>query len=106
MYRGRSIQGHSHGDPCPNVAEPRSILVGDPKQLPPHIESDNNENGESPFSVEARESLFPSFYRVPSENVEELVEQRRMCSTIGSLVSQVLLTESSSTLGKMMNAIP
>ncbi|MFM0258428.1 AAA domain-containing protein [Paraburkholderia sediminicola] len=68
----------------------RSILVGDPRQLPPHIESDSNENGESPFSVEARESLLSILLsRLPSENVEELVEQRRMCSTIGSLVSQV-----------------
>ncbi|WP_179214080.1 AAA domain-containing protein [Paraburkholderia caledonica] len=68
----------------------RSILVGDPKQLPPHIESAGNENGESPFSVEAKESLLSILLsRLPSENVEELVEQRRMCNTIGSLVSEV-----------------
>ncbi|SIO45694.1 AAA domain-containing protein [Paraburkholderia phenazinium] len=68
----------------------RTILVGDPKQLPPYIESALNENGESPFSDDAKKSLLSVLLsRLPRECVEELVEQRRMCSTIGALVSQV-----------------
>ncbi|WP_162068033.1 AAA domain-containing protein [Burkholderia sp. THE68] len=66
----------------------RTILVGDPKQLPPFIESFEDENGEPVFSDDARKSLLQVLLsQLPKENVEELFEQRRMCSTIGHLVS-------------------
>ncbi|MEO1283372.1 MAG: AAA domain-containing protein [Pseudomonadota bacterium] len=68
----------------------RTILVGDPKQLPPYIESSQNQNGDSLYSDDAKKSLLQVLLdQLPSDNVEELVEQRRMCSTIGELVSQV-----------------
>ncbi|KWB99494.1 hypothetical protein WL45_05325 [Burkholderia ubonensis] len=66
----------------------RTILVGDPKQLPPFIESLEDENGEPVFSDDARKSLLQVLLsQLPKDNVEELFEQRRMCSTIGHLVS-------------------
>jgi len=66
----------------------RTILVGDPKQLPPFIESLDDENGEPVFSDDARKSLLQVLLsELPKDNVEELFEQRRMCSTIGHLVS-------------------
>ncbi|MDN7914443.1 AAA domain-containing protein [Burkholderia cepacia] len=66
----------------------RTILVGDPKQLPPFIESLEGENGEPIFSDDARKSLLQVLLsHLPKDNVEELFEQRRMCSTIGHLVS-------------------
>ena len=66
----------------------RTILVGDPKQLPPFIESLDDENGEPAFSGDARKSLLQVLLsELPKANVEELFEQRRMCSSIGQLVS-------------------
>jgi len=76
----------------------RTILVGDPKQLPPHVESSKNEGGDSPFPDDAKKSLLSILLsRLPSECIEELVQQRRMCSTIGSLVSNVFYE------GKLVN---
>ncbi|KGC91694.1 tyrosine kinase family protein [Burkholderia pseudomallei] len=67
----------------------RAILVGDPKQLPPFIESLEDENGEPVFSDDARKSLLQVLLsQLPNDNIEELFEQRRMCSTIGHLVSR------------------
>ncbi|MFM0405016.1 AAA domain-containing protein [Paraburkholderia aspalathi] len=72
----------------------RTILVGDPKQLPPYIDSLESDGGEPVFSEDAKKSLLQVLLsQLPRENVEELVEQRRMCSTIGELVSHVFYAD-------------
>lgn len=76
----------------------RTILVGDPKQLPPYIEAIADENGDQVFSDDAKKSLLSVLLsELPKENIEELVEQRRMCSTIGELVSNAFYE------GKLVN---
>jgi serine/threonine protein kinase len=68
----------------------RTILVGDPKQLPPFVERGGDDSGEPAFTEDSRKSLLSVLLsQLPAANIEELVEQRRMCSTIGSLVSHV-----------------
>ncbi|MEB0013943.1 AAA domain-containing protein [Glaciimonas sp. Gout2] len=65
----------------------RCILVGDPEQLPPYFERGKDES-EITFSDDAKKSLLSILLeRLPPENVEELIEQRRMCESIGNLVS-------------------
>ncbi|WP_241059286.1 AAA domain-containing protein [Achromobacter xylosoxidans] len=66
----------------------RTILVGDPKQLPPYIEALVDESGDQVFSDESKKSLLKILLaELPTSNIEALVEQRRMCSSIGELVS-------------------
>jgi serine/threonine protein kinase len=74
----------------PIARSARVILVGDPKQLPPYVESLQDDSGDPVFTDDAKKSLLSILLsRLPIENVEELVEQRRMCYSIGSLVSEV-----------------
>jgi serine/threonine protein kinase len=74
----------------PIARSARVILVGDPKQLPPYIESLQEDSGDPIFTDDAKKSLLSILLsRLPTENIEELVEQRRMCYSIGSLVSEV-----------------
>jgi superfamily I DNA and/or RNA helicase len=77
-----------------------TILVGDPEQLPPYIE---REDAGSTFEIseDARKSLLSVLLvKLPGENVEELFEQRRMCSSIGQMISEIFYE------GKLNNVRP
>ena len=66
-----------------------TILVGDPEQLPPFIESESD-GAETAFSDDSKKSLLSILLNsLPKENVEELLEQRRMCESIGNMVSEI-----------------
>lgn len=70
----------------------RSILVGDPKQLPPFFERQILQSGAlSEFSEEEiRENVFDRLLRLlPDESKAKLLHQYRMVRPIGDLVSHV-----------------
>ncbi len=65
------------------------ILVGDPKQLPPFFEHAMGELDDN-VSEEAKKTLLSIMLDgLPSTNIGQLTEQRRMVAGIGNLVSEV-----------------
>jgi serine/threonine protein kinase len=73
------------------MARSRSyVLVGDPEQLPPFFESNTLYELEGFSADEATQTLLSTMlHELPSSNIGQLVQQRRMVNSIGELTSEV-----------------
>ena len=70
----------------PMVRSARTLIVGDPKQLPP-FDYDVQVDGYS--DIEVKETLLDYLLpKLPKACVYELTHQHRMCESIGSLISR------------------
>jgi serine/threonine protein kinase len=67
----------------------RIILVGDHLQLPPFVDKSNAQGDVGGLSEGGKSLLTTLLSRLPNTNIDELIEQRRMCSSIGCLISEV-----------------
>jgi superfamily I DNA and/or RNA helicase len=72
----------------PMARSRRWILVGDPLQLPPFLDSEFARSFDEMKELEVRETLLDRFIRLlPPPVVEELTTQHRMVKEIGDLIS-------------------
>lgn len=73
----------------PMARSRRWILVGDPQQLPPFLDSEFARTSEEIRDPEIKETLLDRFIRLlPTELISELRVQHRMIKPIGDLVSK------------------